>query len=76
MRRRPLPPVDEALGLQREGLFELVLGGVAETRELGARPRRAWDPAHPSVAFLCRFGAFLVISALFRACSLMQASMP
>ncbi len=49
--------VDEALGLQGEGLLEVVVAGVAEARELGARPHRAQHPAHPAVCFFCRLGA-------------------
>lgn len=50
--------VDEALGLEGEGLLEVVVAGVAEAGELGARPHRAQDTPHPSVCFFCRFGAF------------------
>jgi hypothetical protein len=49
--------VDEALGLQGEGLLEVVVGGVPEAGELGARPHGAQNPPHSSVCFFCRFGA-------------------
>jgi hypothetical protein len=50
-------PVDEAPGLHSEGLLEVVVAGMPEAGELGARPHRAQDPAHPSVCFLCRLSA-------------------
>lgn len=48
---RPLS-ADEALGPQGEGLLEVVVAGVAETGELGARTHRAQNPPHPAVFFL------------------------
>ena len=45
--------VDEALGLQGERLLEVVVAGVAEAGELGARAHGAKDPAHASVCFFC-----------------------
>ncbi len=46
--------VDEPLGLQRERLLEVLVGRVAEARELGARPHRPQHPAHAPVGGLGR----------------------